>query len=102
MKNKLTSSERRGILVVAGIALLLTGAGFVASVWSGPEPPEQLPEVKLLVAGDSAKSDPSARRRRHSEGMRLRRYRRDSVIGRQTLRRHRRPLDEPVPRRDRR
>lgn len=57
MKNALTASERRGILVVAALALLITGAGWVVSVCQRNLPEEDMPEVEVLVRGDSVTDD---------------------------------------------
>lgn len=54
MKNPLTASERRGILVVAAIALIITGCGWGISRCDRSEPDEPLPEIEVLVHGDSS------------------------------------------------
>lgn len=53
MKNVLTASERRGIIVVAALALLITGSGWVVSMCQRNMPDEEMPEVEVLVSGDS-------------------------------------------------
>lgn len=96
MKNVLTASERRGILVVAALALLITGAGWIVSMCRHNDPEEVMPEVEVLVSGDSVQEEVSgtdSTRRKHR-----RRVRKDSVGAKDARQRkqyrRRNPLDE--------
>ena len=53
MKNPVTASERRGIIVVAVLALLITGGGWLVSTCRRQSPETVPPEVAVLVRGDS-------------------------------------------------
>lgn len=99
MKNPLTASERRGIIVVAGLALTITSAGWIVSTCQRPLPEEPLPEVEILVSGDSATSEGDYVGS-HETKKRKRRNRRDSAYsnGSNSLKTYRRrsPRDEFV------
>lgn len=59
-KNPLTASERRGIIVVAAISLLITGAGMVVSRCDRPDPEElerNAPRVEVLLSADSLQAN---------------------------------------------
>lgn len=51
--SSLTSSERRGILVVAALALLVTGVGAALSYCGRPEKGDMSAQVKILYNSDS-------------------------------------------------
>lgn len=53
MRNSLTASERRGIIVVAVLALLLTLSGWFVSKCQRQHMEETPPEVEVLIHGDS-------------------------------------------------
>lgn len=98
MKNPLTASERRGILVVAALALIITGTGWVVSMCQRPTPTEPLPELEVLARGDSLSDDSVGKRPGRKKGRR--RSRKDSIGGKGKKApkqyRRRNPLDEGV------
>lgn len=55
IKNPLTSSERRGIIAVAALALLITGAGLWLSRCGRPETTVTPEEVEVLLDGSSSR-----------------------------------------------
>lgn len=83
MKNQLTASERRGILVVAAIALVITAAGWIVSLCSRPAAENPMPEVEVMVHGDSVSMKDSVKNVKNTT-KRKRKFRRRS------------PLDEKV------
>lgn len=98
-KNPLTSSERRGIIAVAAIALFITGSGLILSRCQRPEPVATPEEIQVLLDGDSLQSrvaDDSVKKKRS----RRKKERSDSVESekRKNKKNYRRrsPLDEPV------
>lgn len=97
MRNPLTASERRGIIVVASIALIITGAGWIVSMCQRNTPEEPLPDVEVLINGDSISSDTSAvgDKKRIRRGMRNDSTKEGRKKSRKTFRR-RNPLDEGV------
>lgn len=94
-KNPLTASERRGILIVAGIALLLTGGGWIVSRCQRPPIDVSPQEVTILMHGDSLSSDKDKMQKK-----RKRKTRKDSVSSKKKkvkkTYRQRNPLEEPV------
>ncbi|MDE5712177.1 MAG: hypothetical protein K2I16_00910 [Muribaculaceae bacterium] len=56
-KNPLTSSERRGIVAVAALALLITGGGICLSRCGMPEPMVTPADVEILLDGTSLKNE---------------------------------------------
>lgn len=97
MKNPVTASERRGILVVAALALAVTGCGFLMSLCNRGVPEVPPPEVEVLVRGDSVQGKDS---RGKSGKRRKRNSKKDSVgnAGNKAPKKYRRrnPLDEGV------
>ena len=98
MKNVLTASERRGILVVAALSLVITGAGWIVSMCQRSVPQEAMPEVEVLLRGDSvseSRSDGDSVKKK-----RRRRSRKDSVGNKRNPQpmqyRKRSPIDEIV------
>lgn len=95
-KNPLTASERRGILIVAGIALLLTGSGWLVSRCQAPQAAISPQEVKVLIHGDSL----LPHKEKKEKTKRKKKARKDSVSPskkkvKKTYRR-RDPLNEPL------
>lgn len=98
-KNPLTSSERRGIIAVAALALFITGGGLILNRCQRPEPVATPEEIEVLLDGDSLNSrvvDDSMKKkrsRRKKEGV-------DSLGSEKRkskkIYRRRSPLDEPV------
>lgn len=95
MKGKVTASERRGIIVVAALALLITGSGWLASTCRRHADEVSPPEIEVLVNGENPDGDVSdAGGKNRSERMR-----KDSAGSRQKSRktyRRRSPRDEGV------
>lgn len=60
MKNPMTASERRGILTVAAIALLIIGAGWLLSTCRYVATPPSPPEIETLVNGGSKSNSASS------------------------------------------
>lgn len=85
-KNPLTSSERRGIIAVAALALLITGGGICLSRCGMPEPMVTPADVEILLDGtslknegvDSVKDSPAGKGKRDS-AKRKRRQKNDSL-----------------------
>lgn len=74
----LSASERRGILVVAALSLLITGGGLCVSYCDRPQQVIDPHEVEVLMERDSlseAQADSVAKVRRKS----LQKQRRDSI-----------------------
>lgn len=96
MRNALTASERRGILVVAGVALIITACGWGMSMCRHDAPEENIPEVEVLVRGDSTTGgDTTAMRKKR------RRNNKNDSVSRKKVKSHkqyrrRSPLDEPL------
>ncbi|MDE6095875.1 MAG: hypothetical protein K2G52_06770 [Muribaculaceae bacterium] len=74
-KNSFTSSERRGIIAVAALALLITGCGFWLSRCGRPESTVTPAEVEVLLEGrgkpqspDKENKDTSAKKKRSGTG----------------------------------
>ena len=67
MKNPMTSSERRGILVVAAIALLITGAGLLVPECGRNKCEVSPEEVEVIVRGDSAGGESSGKMKEKRE-----------------------------------
>lgn len=61
-KKSYSASERRGILVVAALALLITSSGFIISRCNQPDASEKLPQDKIqtIVSPDSTDNHKSA------------------------------------------
>ncbi|MBD5358625.1 MAG: hypothetical protein HDR88_16835 [Bacteroides sp.] len=100
MKNPLTASERRGILVVAAISLLITGCGWGVAMCGRSEAEEMTPEVEVLLHGDSLTSKGTTDKKSSTERGK-KKGRRDSVSSSvkkkdKKVYRKRSPLDEPV------
>lgn len=106
-----TASERRGILIIAIISLLITGAGILVSRCHRQEPLMEKNDVEVLINASNSYSTPAdslARVRRDSlrQARRdsLKKARRDSVrMSRKAKRdpktyRRRSPIDEPAKR----
>lgn len=55
-RNPLTSSERRGIIAVALVALLITGSGMWVSRCNRPASPPEPAEVEVLIPADSVEA----------------------------------------------
>ncbi|MDE6754429.1 MAG: hypothetical protein K2J82_07440 [Muribaculaceae bacterium] len=60
-KKSYSASERRGILVVAALALLITSSGFIISRCTQPDATEKLPQDKIqtIVSLDSVRNQKS-------------------------------------------
>lgn len=89
--SSLTASERRGIIILAIITLLITGAGILMSFQEKRNYPE-LPETNVLIDGDTiGEADKSKNKKEKTK----RRVKTSSKKEKKTYRR-RSPLDEPV------
>ncbi len=100
----LSASERRGILVVAALSLLITGAGLAVAYCDRPQQVIDPHEVEVLMECDSlaeAKADSVAKARRNAQ----RKQRRDSIRRAKSKAksksnkkdyRRRSPIDEPA------
>lgn len=110
-KNPLTASERRGILIVAAISLLVTGGGMLINRCGRPDSgllEENVPQVEVLLSQDSLEaasssdSAKSAKKRSKRKSARTGKMRADSVSGSKKspkvkrVYRRRTPLDELV------
>ena len=98
-KNPLTAAERRGIIVVAVIALLITGAGMLVKRCDRPDPEElkmNAPQVEVLLSADSLNaSDTIGRKKR--KGRKKKKSARTGKMRADTVSYHKRdPLDEIV------
>lgn len=62
-KNSFTSSERRGIIAVAALALLITGCGFWLSRCGRPESTITPAEVEVLLDGSGKSRSPEKERK---------------------------------------
>lgn len=110
-----TSTERRGILIVAALSLLITGAGLFVSYCDRPASTIEPQDVEMLYKPDPVKAayaDSVAKAMRKARRDSLRKVRRDSLrnLRRDSLRRHgkmkskravktyrrRSPIDEPA------
>lgn len=61
MKNNLTASERRGVIAVAVIALLITACALLLGRCGHSEPASSFPEPEILMQpGDDANAEDSA------------------------------------------
>lgn len=56
-KQSITASERRGILVVAALALIITGSGFFLNRCKGDDIPPPPPEISIVSPADSLGTD---------------------------------------------
>lgn len=96
MNNRLAASERRGILAVAGIALMISAAGWIVSLCRRPAAKDVPPEVEVLVHEDSTGAHGPVK----EVGKKKRRSSKDSVGNKKTSTprqyRRRSPLDEKV------
>ena len=98
-KNPLTSSERRGVIVVAALALFITGIGLIFRQCDSKDDDISPADREILVDGDSLNN--AAKESAEVNGKRARRKRRnrsDSVSGKRervvTAPRRRNFLDE--------
>lgn len=105
-KNPLTSSERRGIVAVAALALLITGGGICLSRCGMPEPMVTPADVEILLDGTSLKNegkDSPAGKGKRDSAKRKRRQKNDSLSDKKNQKgtriyRKRSLLDENVER----
>lgn len=105
MGNPLTSSERRGIVIIGAVALLIIGSGLLLNFCKGGHDVSE-PEIREIIAGDSvARSDRQAPGNRvagdSAGGRPNRKSRKDSLKGEHKERavksyRRRSHLDDPV------
>ncbi|MDE5976804.1 MAG: hypothetical protein K2G69_09665 [Muribaculaceae bacterium] len=103
-KNSMTSSERRGIIVVALLALIIIGSGMIVARCGGSEPQPDNDEVYTLLADSLQQEINTAREKSHRDS--LKRHRSDSIKRKKKGKsqkspktyRKRQPLDEPVSR----
>ena len=87
--NPLTASERRGIIVLAIVALLITGAGVGMSFLHKGKTIETVPEISVLVEGDSLDNGSSSKKNRKTT-------KKNKKTKEKKVYRRRSPLDEPV------
>lgn len=94
MKNPLTASERRGVIAIAALALLITAGGFLFSI-SGSSDAQELPEptVETIVDGDTVKPEKPGRKKKEKKA---RKYKKASKKKQKKNYGRRNPLDEPV------
>ena len=91
----LTSSERRGVIIVAIVALLVTGLGAVVSYWGRPSIPENLEEVENLSQVDTVFEKTNKKSKRESSAAKKKKKKKTSTKKRKTYSR-RSPIDEEV------
>ena len=91
----LTSSERRGVIIVALVALLVTGLGAMVSYWGRPSIPENLEEVENLSQVDTVFEKTNKKSKRESSATKKKKKKKTSTKKRKTYSR-RSPIDEEV------
>ena len=92
MKNYLTSSERRGVIIVASIALLITGIGAAFSLVGGNVEDLSGSEIEIIADGDTI---PALNQINKKSG-KNKGQKKKSKTKRKTTYSERSPLDEPV------
>lgn len=109
-RHPITSSERRGLVALAIICMLVIGIGLGVSYCGRSSTPLEPPEVEVVYEPDSAemaRADSISKARRKARRDSLRRVRRDSLRKARGTRsrssartpktyRQRSPIDEPV------
>lgn len=95
MRKPLSSSERKGVLAVAGIALLITASGLIVSWCSKPESRLEPADVQVITAGDSVSPGSSRRSREHGDSAKVRKKKPAKQKVKKVYRK-RSPLDEKV------
>lgn len=103
-KNPLTAAERRGILIVAVIALLITGSGMIAGRCNRPDIEAleaERPRVEVIMSLDSLEAaeaaDSTKTRKKRKKGEKGKASKKKSKPAKEKRTyRQRMPLDEPV------
>ncbi len=100
----LTSSERRGIVIIAALALLVTVAGLCVSYCGRPSAVDEPPKVEVVYKPDSvayACADSVAKAEAKARRDSLRKERRDSMRRQRKAAeksyQRRNPIDEELP-----
>ena len=92
-KNPFTPSERKGVIIIAAIALLITGIGLIPGFNDGGST-SVAPEVEIIVPQDSVTSghekNRKVKKRKNSDGSTGKKQKVKKPV------RKRNPLDEPV------
>lgn len=104
MKNPVTSSERKGVLIVAAIALAVTGAGAVVARCDRPDPMASQEDIISILYSDSVIGNESRRVESLNDDSTLptsrgkqKKTKKQKSQKKQTSYPDRSPLDEPVP-----